>query len=215
MNNPKLPECLQADGIWCQLLRRPPAGPALFLDRDGTLIEERHYLRDPLEVRLLPGAAATLAAANERGLAVVVVTNQSGIGRGLLSWQDFARVEARLAALLSASGAGLDLVLACPFHPAAAPPYRAEEHPSRKPRPGMILRAAELLNLDLARSWIVGDKVSDLAAGKAAGLAGGLLVETGYGRTEKAAAAGLAGDGFSLRGGKTIAAALDLPLFEF
>jgi D-glycero-D-manno-heptose 1,7-bisphosphate phosphatase len=212
MNNPKLPECLQADGIWCQQLRRPPAGPALFLDRDGTLIEERHYLRDPSEVHLLPGAAATVAAANQRGLAVVVVTNQSGIGRGLLSWQDFARVEARLAALLSAGAAGLDLVLACPFHPAAAP-YRVEEHPCRKPRPGMLLRAAELLDLDLAGSWIVGDKASDLAAGKAAGLAGGLLVETGYGRTEKAAASSLAESGFSLRGGKTIAAALGLPLF--
>jgi D-glycero-D-manno-heptose 1,7-bisphosphate phosphatase len=208
MNNPKLPEWLQADGIWCQQLRRPPAGPALFLDRDGTLIEERHYLRDPSEVQLLPGAAATVAAANQRGLAVVVVTNQSGIGRGFLSWQDFARVEARLAALLLESAAGLDLVLACPFH-------SAEGHPCRKPRPGMLLRAAELLDLDLAGSWIVGDKASDLAAGKAAGLAGGLLVETGYGRTEKAAASSLAGEGFSLRGGKTIAAALDLPLFEF
>ena len=172
------------------------------------MIEERHYLRDPSEVQLLPGAAATVAAANQRGLAVVVVTNQSGIGRGLLSWQDFARVEARLAALLSVNAAGLDLVLACPFHP-------AEGHPCRKPRPGMLLRAAELLDLDLAGSWIVGDKASDLAAGKAAGLAGGLLVETGYGRTEKAAASSLAESGFSLRGGKTIAAALDLPLFEF
>jgi D-glycero-D-manno-heptose 1,7-bisphosphate phosphatase len=110
--------------------------------------------------------------------------------------------------LLLESAAGLDLVLACPFH-------SAEGHPCRKPRPGMLLRAAELLDLDLAGSWIVGDKASDLAAGKAAGLAGGLLVETGYGSTEKAAASSLAGEDFSLRGGKTVAAARDLPLFEF
>ena len=205
---------LGADGIWCQLSGAPKPGPALFLDRDGTVIAERHYLKDPEGVELLPGAAEVIAAANARAIPVVLVTNQSGIGRGLLTWQDFAAVQERLTQLLATASARLDLVLACPFHPEAAAPYRHADHGCRKPRPGLLLRAQALLDLQLAVSWIVGDKASDLAAGRAAGLAGGLLVQSGYGKSETAAAKSLAGSDFSVRLEESMVAALKLPLFD-
>ncbi len=175
-----------ADGIWCELLDPGRAAslsgrPALFIDRDGVLVEEVDFLSRPEDLRLHDGAAELIAAASAAALAVVVVTNQSGIGRGHFSWHDFAAVQRRLIAELKARGAGLDMVLACPFHPRAEPPYRSADHPDRKPNPGMLLRAGRRLGLDLGASWILGDRARDLAAGKAAGLGGGCLVGTGYG----------------------------------
>ncbi len=184
---------LDNDGIWCQLLRPERAvswrgRSALFLDRDGVLVVEVGYLHRPEEVRLIPGAAALIAAANRAGLAAILVTNQAGIGRGTYGWAEFQATQEKILADLAAGGAALDMVLACPFHPEAEPPYRHPAHPCRKPRPGMILRAAEQLGLDLANSWIVGDRASDLEAGRAAGLAGGAHVLTGHGAAERDAA---------------------------
>ena len=188
---------LDNDGIWCQLPGPEMAvswrgRPALFLDRDGVLVVEVGYLHRPEEVRLIPGAAALIAAANRAGLAAVLVTNQAGIGRGTYGWAEFQATQEKILADLAAGGAALDMVLACPFHPEAEPPYRHPAHPCRKPRPGMILRAAERLGLDLADSWIVGDRASDLAAGRAAGLAGGAHVLTGHGAAERDAALAVA-----------------------
>jgi D-glycero-D-manno-heptose 1,7-bisphosphate phosphatase len=179
------------DGIWLAAPAALPAPgaaasrPALFLDRDGLLVEEVGYLHRPQDVRLQPGAAALLRQAAAADWARVVVTNQSGIGRGLYGWAAFAATQACIEALLAAEGAALDLVVACPFHPQARPPWRAAEHPCRKPHPGMLLLAAERLGLDRARSWILGDQASDMAAGRAAGLAGGGHVATGHGLAER------------------------------
>ncbi|MEO1192649.1 MAG: HAD-IIIA family hydrolase [Pseudomonadota bacterium] len=166
--------------------------PALFLDRDGVLVVETGYLHRPEEAALLPGAADLLVWATARGWASVIVTNQSGVGRGYYDWDAFARTQARIEQLLAAEGARPDLLLACPYSAAGLGHYRAGQHPARKPAPGMLLRGAEILNLDLSRSWIIGDRVGDLQAGKAAGLAGGLLVASGYGNDPKQEAAALA-----------------------
>lgn len=188
--------CVGEDGLWRQVLRPPDDAalrPALFLDRDGTLVEEVGHLRRTSDLRMIEGAAAAVAAANRAAMFVVVVSNQSGIGRGLFGWTDFVAVQQRLMRVLAEAGAAIDAVFACPHHAEARPPYRHPDHPARKPNPGLLLAAAELLPIDLARSWIIGDRASDLAAGRNAGLAGGVLVATGVGAaaSERAAALSL------------------------
>ena len=189
---------IEPDGIWCDV-RNPdfPAGrPALFLDRDGTLIDLVDYLSDPEDVVLVGAAVAAIRAANAAGSAVIVVTNQSGIGRGSYGWAALEAVQARLYELLAAVDAVVDAAYACPH----APPDAGGPQNSlyRKPAPGMLLRAGADLQLDLANSRIVGDAVSDLAAGKAAGLHAGVLVATGYGERDLHAARALAADGFEV-----------------
>lgn len=211
------PLYLESDGIWCRSFLPAGSGgaagrPALFLDRDGVVVEEVHFLRRPEDVRLVPGAARVIAAARDLGIAAVLTTNQSGIARGLFGWEAFAAVQSRLEALLAADGAAFDMVLACPFHPDGDPPYR-RDHPCRKPQPGMLVRAAERLGLDLAASWAVGDRARDLAAGRSAGCAGGLHVLTGHGPGERAAAKRLEAPDFEVRLGETLAEARSLPLF--
>ncbi|MBT8403021.1 MAG: HAD family hydrolase [Gemmatimonadetes bacterium] len=156
-----------------------PGRPAVFLDRDGTLIEDADYLADPEGVVLIAGAADALARLRAAGFALVVVTNQSGIARGRFTEGDYRRVSARLDELLAEGGVALDASLHCPHHPTYSGPCGC-----RKPAPGMLVSAAGALGLDLDRSWIVGDKVTDLQAGDAAGAAG-ILVRTGYGGTEE------------------------------
>lgn len=157
----------------------PPARPAVFLDRDGTLIEERCYLTRPEQVRLLPGAAKAVRRLRGAGLACVVVTNQSAIGRGLMTEDDLGRVHVELLRQLGATGTWLDGLYHCPLAPRGSDKTLIE-HPDRKPGPGMLLRAAAELRLDLARSWIVGDSLSDLLAGRNAGCRGAILVRTGH-----------------------------------
>ena len=154
--------------------------PAVFLDRDGTLNEEVDYLSDPDLLALIPGAAAALARLNAKGIPVVVVTNQSGIGRGKYSWQDFASVMSRMESLLALEHARIDAVYASAHHEKGLGEYAVADHPERKPNPGMLLRAAEEHGLDLTRSWMVGDKDIDLEAGRRAGCRVA-LVRTGYG----------------------------------
>jgi len=154
------------------------ARQAVFLDRDGTINEEVDYLSDPEQLVLLPGAAAAIRRWNEAGYLVVVVTNQSGIARGLLDEARLREIHDRLREMLRVEGAELDAFYHCPHHPdLGEPPLRARCD-CRKPAPGMLLRAAEELGIDLARSWIVGDSLRDLEAGAAAGVRG-ILVETG------------------------------------
>jgi D-glycero-D-manno-heptose 1,7-bisphosphate phosphatase len=170
-------------GIWTRVAAQPfaEARPALFLDRDGVIVEDPGYLSRVADLALIPGAADLIASANQRGVPVVEITNQAGIGRGYYGWKEFLQVEEALARELAARGAAIDAVLACPFHPDGIPPWVDPAHPARKPRPGMLLAAMQLLNLDLKRSWIVGDKLDDLLAGHNAGLCGGLHVLTGQG----------------------------------
>ena len=151
--------------------------PAVFLDRDGTLIAHEHYLSDPARVRLLPGAAEALRRLRQAGFARVLVTNQSAIGRGLFSVERLEEIHAELTCQLAASGASLDGIYYCPD----APPIDGqtiEGSPDRKPGPGMLLRAAADLSLDLEVSWMVGDLVSDVMAGFNAGCRS-ILVQTG------------------------------------
>jgi D-glycero-D-manno-heptose 1,7-bisphosphate phosphatase len=193
-----------------------PLRPALFLDRDGTIVEEVGHLRRPGDVRLLEGAAAVIAEANRRSIPVIVVTNQSGIGRGLFGWSELIAVEERIEAELAALGARIDAVLACPFHPEGRPPYRHPDHPARKPNPGLLRRAAAALAIELASSWIVGDRAGDIGAGRAAGLAGGMHVASGWGNQpgERDAALAWASRSYRVLGAVSIAEATDrLPLF--
>lgn len=174
-------------GLWCDTGAADWAfRPALFLDRDGVIVADTGYLGRAADVRLLDGAAGAIARCNGLRIPVVVVTNQSGIARGYYEWSGFHAVQAALCATLNAAGARLDAVLACAYHADGKEPLRRAAHPWRKPNPGMILAAAERLNLDLSRSWIVGDKVEDLATGAAAGLAGGTLVGSDEGPQRQA-----------------------------
>jgi D-glycero-D-manno-heptose 1,7-bisphosphate phosphatase len=164
--------------------------PAVFLDRDGTLNEEVGYLHRVEDVALIPGAPEAVARLNARGIPVIVVTNQAGIGRGKYAWADYHAVMARIAELLAEAGAHLDGSYAAPHHPKAAGAYCHPDHPDRKPNPGMLLRAAEEHGLDLARSWMIGDKALDLGAGRNAGCRVA-LVRTGYGEQVDGALADL------------------------
>jgi D-glycero-D-manno-heptose 1,7-bisphosphate phosphatase len=184
-------------GCWCDVRGTFDHKAALFLDRDGVIVEETHFLCRAEDVRLIAGAAAVIAACNRAGVPVVVVTNQSGIGRGLYDWQAFAAVQAAITDVLAREDAHLDAVLACAYHADAPAPFGDGDHPWRKPQPGMILEAARRMNLEVARSFIVGDKADDLAAGRAAGLCGGVVVRTGHGRDHQRAALDLARPGFS------------------
>ena len=154
--------------------------PAVFLDRDGTLIEEVNYLAHPDQVRLIPGAAEAVARLNRAGWPVVVVTNQAGVARGYFPEDRIAVVHSHLAGLLAAFGARVDAFYHCPHHPTEGVGQYRVVCECRKPRPGMLLAASAELRLDLARSWVVGDKLCDLAAGAAAGCVT-LLVRTGHG----------------------------------
>lgn len=134
-----------------------PGRPAVFLDRDGTLIVDRHYLSDPAGVELLPGAAEAVARLNAAGLFVALVTNQSGIARGYFTEAQYAAVHARLVELLAERGARLDAEYHCPLGPDEPDPDEC-----RKPRAGMYRRAAREHGLDLARSFYVGDRLRDV-----------------------------------------------------
>lgn len=159
--------------------------PAAFLDRDGTLIELVHHLTDPQKVRLLPGAAQAVRDLARLGYAVVLVSNQSAIGRGLMTEARLAEVHAEVVRQLAVEGAALDGFYFCPLAPKIEDPT-VIEHPDRKPGPGMLQRAARELGLELGRSFMVGDAVSDVLAGKNAGCRASILVRTGYGERDLA-----------------------------
>ena len=131
--------------------------PAVFLDRDGTLIEDTSFVRDPAEVRLIPGAVEAVARFNAAGWRTVVVTNQSGIARGLLSEHDYERVATHVAALFAAGGALLDAQLHCPHHPDITGECRC-----RKPATGLYEDAIERFGIEASASWYIGDRLRDL-----------------------------------------------------
>lgn len=143
---------------------------ALFLDRDGVINEEIGYLSRPADVRFVPGIIPLCRTAADLGYRLVVVTNQSGIARGLYSEADFHALMTWMRAELARDGVHLDAVYHCPYHPEHGVGDLRREHEDRKPSPGMLRRAARDLNLDLARSLLVGDRCSDIAAAGAAGL---------------------------------------------
>ena len=163
--------------------------PAVFLDRDGTLIEDVPYLGEPARVKLLPGAAEALQIMQRAGFACVVVSNQSAVGRGMIALEQLHAVHDEMNRQLAASGITLDGIYWCTHAPQALDKVLIE-HVDRKPGPGMLLRAARDLNLDLARSWIIGDQLGDMLAGRNAGCRGGILVRSGHDLTQALAVLG-------------------------
>ncbi len=161
--------------------------PAVFFDRDNTLIEGADYLGDPDKVVLIDGAAACVAGVRRLGYLVVVVSNQSGVARGFYGEADVLKVNDRLDELLrdGDSFAAIDLHAFCPHHPEAEGEYGVECS-CRKPKPGMLLSAAEELEIDLSKSWMVGDAPRDIEAGAAAGCRTILLDVPGLARSPAA-----------------------------
>lgn len=147
--------------------------PAAFLDRDGTLIEDAHYLADPDGVHLLPGVAEPIVAINDAGHLAIVITNQSGIAQGLLTESQYEATRQRLADLLAARGARIDASYHCPHHPSVSGSCDC-----RKPATGLYLRAAQDYAIDIPRSLFVGDRRRDVEAAMELGGMGILVPST-------------------------------------
>ena len=147
--------------------------PGAFLDRDGVLIVDCGYPHRPDQLVMIPGAAEAVKRLNEAGFVTVIVTNQSGVARGLFSEETMHGFNALLVARLAEAGARIDAVYAAPHHAEAVDErYRHPDHPDRKPNPGMLLRAIAEHDLDPARSLMIGDQPSDMEAARRAGVAG-------------------------------------------
>lgn len=144
---------------------------AVFLDRDGTIIEDFGYVSDPARVRLLPGVAEAIRRINDAGLLAVIVSNQSGIARGIFTEDDLAKVHSRVESLLLQAHAKIDAAYYCPFLEGPDAKDATYRKPSdlRKPKPGMLLQAASEHDIDLAHSWMIGDAARDIEAGSRAG----------------------------------------------
>lgn len=163
-------------------MEQPTGRAGVFIDRDGTLNVEVDYLRSPDQLQLIDGAADSIRKLNERGLVTCVISNQSGVARGLLTESDLVGIHARLREMLLSAGAILDNIYYCPHHPTAGiEPYRTD-CPCRKPKPGMLAQGAREFGLALERCFVVGDSIVDIQAGNAVG-AHTILVRTGYGIT--------------------------------
>jgi D-glycero-D-manno-heptose 1,7-bisphosphate phosphatase len=151
---------------------------AIFLDRDGVLIENRaDYVREWSHVTLLPGTVEALRRFHAEGLKIIVVTNQSAVGRGVISFETAQEINNRLLKTIMENGGWIDAVYMCPHQP-------QDRCSCRKPKPGLLLQAARELSLDLGASWMVGDAWSDLLAGQSAGLQGTIMVRTGRGASQ-------------------------------
>lgn len=160
-----------------------PARPAIFIDRDGTISEEVGYVNHPSRYRVSSFAAEAVRAINESERSAILVTNQAGVARGYFAEELIHTVHDLLAAELARGGAQLNAIYYCPHHPTVGePPYR-QACDCRKPRTGLIERAAREHNIDLARSWMIGDRYSDVELARNAGLRAAFVL-TGYGRGE-------------------------------
>jgi D-glycero-D-manno-heptose 1,7-bisphosphate phosphatase len=156
----------------------------VFFDRDGTLIDDVGFLKNPADLRMIPGAAEAVRTLNALRIPTCVVSNQSGVARGYIEETDLTSIHARLQDELRRAGAWLDRIDYCPHHPTAGiPPYNIVCE-CRKPLPGMLHRAASALQIDLRRSFVIGDKTIDVQTGRAVGAAG-ILVLTGYGKVSQ------------------------------
>jgi D,D-heptose 1,7-bisphosphate phosphatase len=142
---------------------------AVFMDRDRTLIEDPGYLNDPSAVKLLPGVELAIKSLKQAGYLIVIATNQSGIARGLITEQSLEAIHAELRRQLGEKGAHVDGIYYCPYHPEGTVDAYAIDSELRKPKPGMLLKAASELEIDLAQSWMIGDSAHDVEAGQRAG----------------------------------------------
>ena len=169
-----------ATEIWSRL-RTVDSPRAIFLDRDGVLTRERHdYVRTAAQLEVLPGVGHALSDLRKMGFRLVVVTNQSVIGRGLASHEEMSRIHEKLLGELKREGVSVDAIYYCPHLP-------GEGCNCRKPEPGLILRAAKDLGIDISSSWMIGDKEIDIEAAKRAGCRG-VRVETNSGDLRRAVA---------------------------
>lgn len=142
---------------------------AFFLDRDGTINKDVGYLHRIEQFELIPGAAKAIRLLNESSFRVILVTNQSGIGVGLYTFEDLNNVNAEMTRQLSLEGAHIDAFYASPHHPEGQGEFRHPDHPDRKPNPGMLLRAIKEWGINPAVSWTIGDRSVDVQAGRRAG----------------------------------------------
>ena len=149
--------------------------PGILLDRDGTIIVDHGYVGSVDRVEFIDGAAEAIASFNAAGVPVAVVTNQSGVARGLYGLDDVARVHAHIAEHLAGFGARIDLFAYCPYHPDGVVEAFSRTSEDRKPGPGMARAAATALGLDLSRSWVVGDRPEDVGLAKAIGASAAYL----------------------------------------
>jgi D-glycero-D-manno-heptose 1,7-bisphosphate phosphatase len=154
--------------------------PAVFLDRDGTIIQNVHHLSDPGLVELIPGAADGIKLLRKSGFLCVVVSNQSAVGRGLLTLETLDLIHSEMCRQLADQGAEIDGWYFCPTAPKSADRTTIDDL-DRKPGPGMLLRASRDLGLDVEQSWMIGDMISDVLAGRNAGCSGNILLRTGLG----------------------------------
>ena len=161
---------------------------ACFLDRDGVVIEEENYISDPGKVRLCEGIAPAIKALQAADYLVVVVSNQSGVARGLFTMKALEAVQARVEKLLRAEGVVVDAWYNCPHHPKGTVPEYSIDCDCRKPRPGMLLKAVKDLSLKIDRCLMIGDKTSDIEAGFNAGCRTAALVMTGHGAEQNLSA---------------------------
>lgn len=157
---------------------RPTTG--VFLDRDDTIIRDRVYLSDPDGVEILPGAAEAIQTLNRKGIPVIMVTNQSGIARGIFDMDALNRIHHRLTALMAQRDARIDAIYFCPHHPEGTREEYRVSCSCRKPEPGMLREAAEAFGLDLVLCYMVGDKPDDIEAIHRVG-GKGILINTGTG----------------------------------
>lgn len=156
---------------------------AVFMDRDGTISEEVGYINHPSRFRLFPYAAAAIKQLNENGWLAIVITNQAGVARGYFTEQMIETVHADMTKQVDEAGGRIDAIYYCAHHPSVGePPYRFDCD-CRKPKPGLIRRAAEDFSIDAARSWMIGDRYSDVELARNAGVKS-MLVMSGYGRGE-------------------------------
>jgi len=155
---------------------------AVFMDRDGTINEEVGYLSRLEELKLFSETNEAVRMINERGMKAIVITNQSGVARGFFDEEFVDAVHCRINEMLGEGNAFIDHFYYCPHHPMyGKAPYKISCD-CRKPKPGLLLRAAEELNIDLAQSYMIGDMIKDLQAGHNAGIEKAILVKTGYGQ---------------------------------
>jgi D-glycero-D-manno-heptose 1,7-bisphosphate phosphatase len=156
---------------------------AVFMDRDGTISEEVGYINHPSRFRLFPYAVTAIKQLNENGWLAIVITNQAGVARGYFTEQMIETVHADMRKQVDEAGGRIDAIYYCAHHPSVGePPYRFDCD-CRKPKPGLIRRAAEDFSIDSGRSWMIGDRYSDVELARNAGVKS-MLVMSGYGRGE-------------------------------
>ena len=150
--------------------------PALFLDRDGTIVEEVKYLHEPKKVKLRLNISFLIKSCNLLNIPVIEITNQSGIGRDYYDWNSFNKTETHIRNILLKHEAKINMLCACAYHHEAKDKYKISNHSWRKPNIGMLLEAQRVFKINMSKSWIIGDSLSDIQAGINAGIKGGIYL---------------------------------------